>query len=91
VPLWHNLAAAVERTVIAHSGWWNTIPRAPDSTLDARTRKRHAAAHELLAQGVGLLECARRLGWALNTIKRYARAHKAEEFVAPATLRSLPG
>ena len=31
-----------------------------------------AAVHELLGQGVGLLDCARRLGWALNTVKRYA-------------------
>ena len=35
--------------------------------------------HELLNQGVGLLECARRLGWALNTVKRYARAATAEQ------------
>lgn len=81
--LWHNLAAAVEKTAIAHSACWNTIPRAPDSALAARTRKRHAAVHELLDQGVGLLECARRLGWALNTIKRYARAQKAEELLRP--------
>jgi transposase len=81
--LWHNLAAAVEKCVIANSTSWNTTPRAPDSALDARTRERHAAVHGLLAQGVGLLECARRLGWALNTIKRYARAHKAEELLRP--------
>ncbi|TDV43713.1 transposase [Actinophytocola oryzae] len=81
--LWHGLTAAVEKTVIAHSASWNTIPRAPDSALDARTRDRHAAVHALLAQGVGLLECARRLGWALNTIKRYARAHKAEQLLRP--------
>jgi transposase len=81
--LWHNLATAVEKCVVAHSASWNTTPRAPDSALNARTRKRHAAVHALLAQGVGLLECARRLGWALNTIKRYARAHKAEELLRP--------
>jgi hypothetical protein len=34
-----------------------------------RARACHAAVHELLAQGVELLECARRLGWALNTVK----------------------
>jgi len=32
----------------------------------------------LLDQGAGLLECARRLGWALNTVKRYARAQTAD-------------
>jgi hypothetical protein len=51
--------------------------------LAERTRKRHAAVHRLLDQGVGLLECARRLGWALNTVKRYARAATAEELIRP--------
>jgi hypothetical protein len=32
---------------------------------------------------VGLLECARRLGWALNTVKRYARAPTAEQLQRP--------
>jgi hypothetical protein len=32
---------------------------------------------------VGLLECARRLGWALNTVKRYARAAAAEHLARP--------
>jgi hypothetical protein len=51
--------------------------------IDQRTRARHAAVHELLDQGVGLLECARRLGWALNTVKRYARAATAEHLARP--------
>ena len=51
--------------------------------IDERTRARHAAVHELLDQGVGLLECSRRLGWALNTIKRYARAATAEQLARP--------
>jgi hypothetical protein len=51
--------------------------------IDERTRVRHAAVHELLGQGVGLLECSRRLGWALNTIKRYARAATAEQLQRP--------
>lgn len=81
--LWHNLAAAVEKTVIAHAARWNTTPRATDSALAARTRERFAAVHALLADGVGLLECARRLGWALNTVKRYAHAQKVEELLRP--------
>jgi transposase len=32
---------------------------------------------------MGLLECARRLGWALNTVKRYARAATAEQLQRP--------
>lgn len=47
------------------------------------TRARHAAVHELLGQGVGLLECARRLGWALNNVKRYARATTVEKLQRP--------
>jgi transposase len=77
--LWHNLAAAVEKTVIAHSGCWHTSPPRRDRPLDDRTRARHAAVHTLLDQGVGLLDCARRLGWALNTVKRYARTATAED------------
>jgi transposase len=55
----------------------------PARVLDERTRTRHAAVHQLLGQGVGLLDCARRLGWALNTVKRYARAATAEELLRP--------
>ena len=86
--LWHNLAAAVEKTAIAHSTCWRALPpqlqtAQPVRALDERTRARHAAVHKLLDQGVGLLECARRLGWALNTVKRYARAATAQELQRP--------
>lgn len=37
----------------------------------------------LLADGVGLLECARRLGWSLNAVKRYAHAERAEQLLRP--------
>ena len=39
--------------------WPSSRPARP---IDERTRARHAAVHELLGQGVGLLECSRRLG-----------------------------
>jgi transposase len=81
--LWHGLGAAVEKTVIAHSSCWRTQPPGPARAVDERTGARHAAVHELLGQGVGLLECARRLGWALNTVKRYARAETAEQLQRP--------
>jgi hypothetical protein len=32
---------------------------------------------------VGLLECTRRLGWSLNTVKRYARAATSEHRQRP--------
>jgi hypothetical protein len=67
---------------------WILIPaRRPSAAtvraVDERTRARHAAVHKLLEEGVGLLECFRRLGWALNTVKRYARAATAEQFQRP--------
>ncbi len=34
--------------------------------------------HDLRGQGVGLLECARRLNLSLNTVKRYAHATRPE-------------
>lgn len=37
----------------------------------------------MLAEGAGLLECTRRRGWALNTVKRYARAERVEELLRP--------
>jgi transposase len=85
--LWHNLARAVEKTVVAHSGCWHTGPPRQTWELDERTRARHAAVHALLNDGVGLLECARRLGWALNTVKRYARAATADDLRRPAKYR----
>jgi transposase len=85
--LWNNLAKAVEKTVVAHSGCWHTGPARQTRELDERTRTRHAAVHTLLNDGVGLLECARRLGWALNTVKRYARAATAEDLRRPAKYR----
>ena len=85
--LWHNLAAAVEKTVAAHSGCWHGGPPRPDRPVDERTRERHTAVHTLLDQGVGLLDCARRLGWALNTVKRYARAATAEDLQRPPRYR----
>lgn len=66
--LWHGLGGAVEKTVIAHGSCWRAGPPSPARVIDKRTRSRHAAVHELLDQGAGLLECARRLGWALNTV-----------------------
>ncbi|WP_255739434.1 transposase, partial [Frankia sp. CiP3] len=82
--VWHNLGDAVEKTVVAHSRCWHAGPDRTATTREERTRARHAAVHTLLDEGVGLSECARRLGWARNTVKRYARAESAEALQRPA-------
>jgi hypothetical protein len=79
----------VEKTVVGHSRCWHTGPPRQTGSRDERTRARHAAVHTLLDQGVGLLECARRLGWALNTVKRYTRAATAEDLQRPAQYRQI--
>jgi hypothetical protein len=81
--LWHGLAGAVEKTVIAPKRLLARASVRPGRAIDERTRARHAAVHDLLGQGVGLLECSRRLGWALNTVKRYARAATADQLRRP--------
>jgi transposase len=45
------------------------------------TLERRHQIHGLLEKGVGLLECARRLQLALNTVKRYARADRPERML----------
>lgn len=48
-------------------------PARPGGVREQTTRERWQRVRNLLDQGVGLLECARRLDVALNTVKRYAR------------------
>jgi transposase len=86
--LWHGLAAAVEKTVTAHAACWRTtsVEVAPGSRNEG-VLARHAAVHDLLDAGVGLLECARRLHLGLNTVKRYAQAADADQLVRPPQYR----
>ncbi|MEU1827554.1 ISL3 family transposase [Streptomyces abikoensis] len=72
--LWRNLCDKVQLEVRAHAGCWATInPPRPGGVREQTTRERWNKVHDLLGQGVGLLDCARRLGVSLNTVKRYAR------------------
>ena len=80
--VWHNLAKAVLKEVAAHSACWGkTGPPPKDGVQAATTRERWRQVHDLLDSGVGLLECARRLNLALNTVKRYARTSEPQRLV----------
>ncbi|MGW7587457.1 ISL3 family transposase [Kitasatospora sp. NPDC054768] len=77
--IWRNLCEAVLKEVRAHSACWTTAnPPRSEGVRAATTRDRWRQVHELLGKGVGLLECARRLNLALNTVKRYARVPEPE-------------
>ncbi|MBO3752548.1 ISL3 family transposase [Streptosporangiaceae bacterium NEAU-GS5] len=77
--LWHNFSEAVLKEVAAHSACWATAgPPLQDGKRAATTRERWQQVHDLLGNGVGLLECARRLNVSLNTVKRYARVSEPE-------------
>ena len=81
--LWHNLCEAALSEVKAHSTCWAAVLDAPlyDGPRAQTTLERWHQVHGLLDQGVGLLECARRLQLALNTVKRYARADRPERML----------
>lgn len=80
--LWHNLAEAVLKEVGAHSTCWGkTGPPPREGRRAATTWQRWRQVHALLDRGVGLLEVARRLDLALNTVKRYARIDQPDALV----------
>jgi hypothetical protein len=54
-------------------------PRA--GRLPERTRRRHTAVHDLIAQGQPLRAIARELGISRNTVRRFARATDPEELL----------
>lgn len=73
--LWSNLCGKVLAEVRSHGACWATVvnPTRPGGVREQTTRERRQRVRHLLGQGVGLLECTRRLDVALNTVKRYAR------------------
>ncbi|MFA3843219.1 ISL3 family transposase [Streptomyces aureus] len=84
--LWRNLCDKVLLEVRAHTSCWATInPPRPGGVREQTTRERWNKIHDFLGQGVGLLDCARRLDLALNTVKRYARMPEPQALrIAPA-------
>jgi transposase len=80
--LWHNLAEAVRKGVAAHSTCWAKVgPPSAEGRQAATTRERWQQVHALRERGVGLLECARRLNLALNTVKRYDRVAEPKRLI----------
>lgn len=80
--VWHSLAEASYKEVAAHSSCWASLgPPISQGRRASTTRERWQQVHELLDQGVGLLECARRLNLGINTVKRYARHGEPERMV----------
>jgi transposase len=53
----------------------------PDGKYAERTRQHHALVHGLRAEGRGLREIARHLGWGLHTVQRLDRAATWQELV----------
>jgi transposase len=80
--LWHGLGEAVLKEVAAHSSCWaGAGPPMQDGRHAQTTAQRWRQVHDLLDRGTGLLECSRRLGLSLNTVKRYARAAEPQRMI----------
>ena len=76
--LWHLLAEAVRKEVAAHCACWAKGMPLQEGKRAATTLERWQQVHELRSRNVGLLECSRRLGLSMNTVKRYDRASDPE-------------
>ena len=76
--LWHLLCEAAAKEVAAHCACWAAGTPMREGKRADTTRERWQQIHNLRSQGVGLLDCARRLGVSLNTVKRYDRASQPE-------------
>jgi transposase len=74
--LWHLLGEAAAKEVAAHSACWAEGAPLQEGKRAETTLERWQQIHDLRSQGVGLLDCSRRLGLALNTVKRYDKADK---------------
>src|SRR5579875_602486 len=76
--LWHLLGEAARTEVLAHSACWAKGTPMQDGKRAETTRERWQQVRDLRDKGAGLLDCSRRLGLSLNTVKRYDRASEPE-------------
>lgn len=97
--LMHNLSEAVRKVVTAHRRCLRTmsaagavdyavslpvdVPARPEGRRANNARTRHAAVHELLAQGMALKAISRALQLNVKTVRKYARAQTPEQLVSP--------
>ncbi|MBO3747524.1 transposase [Streptosporangiaceae bacterium NEAU-GS5] len=87
----NNLGEAVLKEAAAHRACWAKAgPPMQDGKRAQTTRERWRQVHDLLDNGVGLLECARRLNLSLNTVKRYARIFEPERMRRAPLYRPTP-
>ena len=66
------------REVAAHSACWADGAPLQEGKRAETTLERWQQVHALRSKGAGLLDCSRRLGLSLNTVKRYDRADAPE-------------
>jgi transposase len=85
--LWHLLAEAAAKEVAAHSACWADGAPLQEGRRAETNRERWQQVRDLRSQGAGLLDCSRRLGLALNTVKRYDKADKPEKLRRAAQYR----
>jgi len=76
--LWHLLGEAARKEVLAHCCCWAKGTPMQEGKRAETTRERWQQVHDLRDKGAGLLECSRRLGLTLNTVKRYDRASEPQ-------------
>ena len=76
--LWHLLCEAAAKEVAAHSACWAEAAPPAQGKRAETTLERWQQVHDLRSRGAGLLDCSRRLGLSLNTVKRYDRADRPE-------------
>ena len=85
--LWHLLADAAAKEVAAHSACWAEGAPLQEGKRAETTLERWQQVRDLREKGVGLLDCSRRLGLALNTVKRYDRIEAPERLRRAAQYR----
>jgi transposase len=72
--LWHLPGEAAAKEVAAHSACWAGAAPLREGKRAETTRERWQQVHDLRSKGAGLLDCSRRPGLSLNTVKKHDRA-----------------